>query len=85
MKDHRRPLTTGGTAHGIRIKTRVTRESHTRSSLMVSATARPITTSSATEATTKTTVCRRDSQNTSSWKSREKFARPANGNSPARR
>src|SRR6266700_1248585 len=60
MKDHRRPLTTGGTAHGIRIKTRVTRESHTRSSLMVSATARPITTSSATEATTKTTVCRRD-------------------------
>src|SRR5436309_15653519 len=49
MNDQSRPLTTGGTPHGTSNSPRVTRESHTRSSLITSAMASGITTSSATE------------------------------------
>ena len=55
MNDHRSPLTTGGTAHGSRMRARVSRDSQIRSSSTTSAMATAITTSSATEAATKTT------------------------------
>jgi hypothetical protein len=84
MNDQSSPFTTGGTAHGIRIRTRVSRESHTRSSLMTRAMARPITTSRTTDAATNTRVWRRDSQNNGSSERRAKFARPAKGSSPER-
>ena len=66
MKAQRKPFTIGGTAQGIRIRNLVTFDSPIRCSLMTSAMASPITTSSDTEMTTKSAVFPSDFQNTGS-------------------